>query len=248
MKVSVITACFNSVSTIRDTIESVLSQDYSYIEYIIIDGASTDGTTDIINFYKDKISTFISEPDQGIYDALNKGINLATGDIIGFLHADDVYTNNKVISKVVSFLNQTRLDGCYGDLVYVNKNNINQIVRYWRSGDYRKQRFKTGWMPPHPTLFLKKSIYEKYGLFNEKFQISADYEFIIRTLYKNNVTVGYIPEVLVKMRLGGESNRNIKSFIRTTIEDYKAWKYNDLSGGFFAILFKKIRKFRQFRF
>ena len=240
MKVSIITSVFNNEKHIEDAINSVLNQTYKNIEYIIIDGNSTDNTKKIIEKYLDKIDVFISEPDKGIYDGLNKGIKNATGDIIGFLHSDDIYYDNKVIEKVVNNFNEN-IDGVYGDLVYIKEN---KVIRYWKSGEFNIEKLKKGWMPPHPTLFLKKSIYDKYGLFDLDFKIAGDYDFILRVL-KNNLNLKYIPEVLYKMRVGGASNKNIKNIIQKSKEDLKALHKNQIGG--FDVLFKKnISKIGQF--
>lgn len=168
MKVSVITVTYNNKETIKDSLESVLSQAYGNIEYIVVDGASTDGAVDIIRAYGNRINKFISEPDNGIYDGLNKGILLATGDIVGFLHCDDIYANNEVIKKIVKVFKKYDCDGVYGDLVYLSKNS-NKVIRYWKSGEFSIDNLRKGWMPPHPALFLKKKFYEKYGIFDLNF-------------------------------------------------------------------------------
>ena len=242
MKVSIITSVFNNKNTVSEAIESVLNQTYKDIEYIVIDGGSTDGTIDIINSYKGKITKFISEPDNGIYDGLNKGILKATGDIIGFLHSDDVYMDNTVIEKVVNKF-YGGYDGVYGDLIYVSKND-GKIIRYWKSGDFNINKLKKGWMPPHPTLFLKREIYNKYGLFDTSFKIAADYDFMLRIL-KHNIKIAYIPEVLYKMRVGGESNKSIKNILLKSKEDYRALKKNEI-GGINTLIYKNISKLPQF--
>jgi len=243
MKVSIITVVYNNKKTIKNAIESVLSQTYKNIEYIIIDGASIDGTVEIIKSYGNKIDKFISEPDKGIYDGLNKGINLASGDIIGFLHSDDVYTNDEVVKKVVEVFEKYNCDGVYGDLVYVSKRS-DKVIRYWKSGEFSIYKLKKGWMPPHPTLFLKREIYEKYGLFDLSFKIAADYDFMLRVL-KDNLKLSYIPEVLYKMRIGGESNKSLKNIILKSKEDYKALKKNRL-GGISTLIYKNFIKIPQF--
>ena len=240
MKVSIITSVFNNEKHIEDAINSVLNQTYKNIEYIIIDGNSTDNTKKIIEKYLNKIDVFISEPDKGIYDGLNKGIKNATGDIIGLLHSDDIYYDNKVIEKVVNNFNKN-IDGVYGDLVYIKEN---KVIRYWKSGEFNIEKLKKGWMPPHPTLFLKKSIYDQYGLFDLDFKIAGDYDFILRVL-KNNINLKYIPKVLYKMRVGGASNKSIKNIIQKSKEDLRALNKNQI--GSFDVLFKKnISKIGQF--
>jgi glycosyltransferase involved in cell wall biosynthesis len=246
MKVSIITISYNSVSTIEDTIKSLINQDYAQIEYIIIDGCSGDGTVEIINRYKSNIDYFISEKDKGIYDAMNKGLNIATGDIIGILNSDDVYPNNQIISKVVEIFSKTSSDAVYGDLVYVKIDDLNSITRRWISGHYKEGMFLKGWMPPHPAFFVKKQVYQKFGFFNTDFKISADYEIMLRFIHKNKISISYLPEVIVKMREGGENNINISNRIQANKEDRMAWKINGFKPAFFTILLKPLRKISQF--
>jgi glycosyltransferase len=246
MKVSIITAAFNNVEFIEHCINSVLSQDYDDIEHIIIDGGSKDGTLDVINKYDEHISMWVSEPDEGIYYALNKGIALAGGDIIGFLHADDFYAHDNVISSIVARMTKHNVDSCYGDLEYVSRNNTDKMIRYWKSCPFDKELFLRGWMPPHPTFFVKKHIYERHGHFNTDFKIAADYELMIRFLEKGNVSTCYINDVLVKMRVGGSSNRSLNNMIIKSSEDYKARKINGLKGGLYTILLKNLSKLPQF--
>jgi len=245
-KISVITATLNNKACIEGCIKSVLTQNYKNIEYIIIDGGSTDGTIDVIKKYKDTISKWISESDRGIYDALNKGIKLASGDIIGFLHADDFYANNRVLETIVSHITKHNVDSCYGDLFYVDKYNSDKVVRHWKSRPYRDGLFKRGWMPPHPTFFVKKEIYDKFGYFNTEFKIAADYELMLRFLEKYKISTHYIPEVFIKMRIGGTSNKSMKNIFIKSCEDYKAWKINSLNGGISTILLKNLSKIPQF--
>lgn len=246
MKVSIITAAFNNFETIEDTIQSVLSQKYENIEYIIIDGGSSDATLEIVRKYQDKISKWVSESDKGIYHALNKGLNMATGDVIGFLHADDMYAHSMVIDWVVSRIMNCNTESCYGDLLYVQKKNTDRTIRYWKSGPYREGLFRRGWMPPHPAFFARKQVYERYGCFNTDFKIAADYELMLRFMEKNKISTHYIPEVLIKMRTGGKSNRSLKNMIIKSSEDYKAWKVNNLKGGFLTIALKNLSKVPQF--
>ncbi len=246
MIVSIITAVLNNKELIEYCIKSVINQTYQNIEYIIIDGGSTDGTIEVMKRYEDKITKWISEPDKGIYDALNKGIKLASGEIIGFLHADDVYANDEVIEKVANVFIKYNVDSCYGDLQYVDKNNTDKIIRYWKSQPYRDGLFRKGWMPPHPTFFVKREVYEKYGFFNTDFKIAADYELMLRFFEKHKITTYYIPEVLIKMRLGGVSNRSLTNLITKTTEDYRAWKVNSLKRSFYTIPFKNLSKIPQF--
>lgn len=246
MKVSIITVCFNAESTIEFAIQSVLKQNYQNIEYIIVDGQSSDKTIPIIEKHRDKISKFISEKDEGMYFALNKGIQLATGGIIGLLHADDFYPSEKIISRVVKEFETKKVDSVYGDLQYVEKENPEKIFRDWKSESFNPQNFLKGWMPPHPTFFVKKSCYEKFGLFNTSFSISADYELMLRFLFKHKISSSYIPEVLVKMRTGGISNVTLKSRIKANKEDRQAWKINGLKPNSFTLILKPLSKLRQF--
>lgn len=246
MKVSVITAVFNGAKTIQDCIKSVSGQIYPNIEHIIIDGGSTDGTLEVIKRYTEKRVNIVSEPDNGIYDALNKGIRQASGEVIGLLHSDDFYAHDRVIEKVADIFMKYNIDSCYGDLQYVDKNNPDKVIRYWKSSQYRHGKFKYGWMPPHSTFFVKKEIYNKYGYFNTNFKIAADYELMLRFLEKHKISTYYTPEVFIKMRIGGTSNRNIKNLIIKSNEDYRAWKVNNLNGGFYTILLKNLCKIPQF--
>ena len=246
LKISIITVSFNSQSTIRQTIDSVFSQDYQNKEHILIDGKSKDWTLEIVEFCKEKLDYFISEDDDGIYDAMNKGIKVATGDIIGILNSDDFYPDNNVISKVAEVFNKTKCDCLYGDLVYVKSTFARKVVRYWKSGNYTKKRIKQGWMLPHPTFFVRKKIYEKYGLYDTKLKSAADYEMILRLLYIRKLKVEYIPQIMVKMRLGGKSNRTIINRLRANYEDNMAWKLNNLYKPYFIRILKPMLKLKQF--
>lgn len=245
MKVSIITVAYNSDQTIEDTIKSVLSQDFSEIEYIIIDGGSTDRTIDIINRFKDKIATIVSEPDQGIYDGMNKGVALATGDIVGILNSDDFYSNNGVISSVVSQF-KDGVDAVYADLVYVDQLQIEKIIRKWISGEYVHGAFKKGWMPPHPTLFVKNEIYKNYGSYSLELKSAADYEFMLRVIHKHKINLNYLPEIILQMRAGGVSNASFKNRINANKEDRLAWKMNGLKPGKLTFIRKPLSKIKQF--
>ena len=246
MKVSIITATYNSGKTIQRAIDSIASQDYNNIEYIIIDGGSTDNTLQIISENQDKISKFVSEKDKGIYDALNKGIRLAGGEIIGFLNSDDVYNNKYIVSKIVNSFEKKKADIVYGDLVYQSKDiNNEKTIRYWKSNIFNLDYLKYGWMPPHPTLYCTKEVYDRYGLYDDNFKISADYEFILRVFKEPSLVKTYIPNVLVRMDMGGISNNSLMNIYRKSKEDYNAIKRNDI-GGFFTLLCKNFRKLKQF--
>lgn len=246
MKVSIITVCYNSESTLESTIRSVIEQDYPDIEYIVVDGNSTDGSPAIIEKYKSKITKFISEKDKGVYFALNKGIALATGDVIGLLHSDDFYASKTIITQVVKEFESSHSDSVYGDLQYVSRENTEKVIRHWQAKPYNNQLFLKGWMPPHPTFFVKNKCYTNFGCFNTSFSISADYELMLRLLYKYNISCSYIPQVLVKMRTGGISNVTIRSRITANREDRLAWKVNGLKAGILTLWLKPLSKFRQF--
>jgi glycosyltransferase len=244
MKISIITSVYNNKETIAEAIESVLSQAYDNIEYIIIDGASKDGTVDIIRSYGDQISTFVSEPDRGIYDGLNKGVARATGDVIAFLHSDDLYADPEVITRVAQAFSATGADAVYGDLVYTPKSDTSKVLRYWKSRDFKPELLKQGWMPAHPTFFVRRELYEKYGTFDTSFRIAADYDFMLRVLSKG-IQTHYLPNVLYKMRVGGESNKSIKNIIKKMREDYRALSNNNI-GGISTLMIKNLSKIPQF--
>lgn len=244
MKVSIITIAYNSAETIEDTIKSIVTQNYSNLEYIIIDGGSTDKTLSIVDKFKDLITTIVSEPDKGIYDAMNKGVQNATGDIVGILNSDDIYADNKVVSRIVEAIGNK--DSIYADLVYVDRDNTDKVTRYWKSGKYRKGIFKSGWMPPHPTFFIKKSCYNQYGTYNLQLKSAADYELMLRMLHKHNISVAYLPEVITKMRVGGQSNATLVNRIKANKEDKLAWSINDLKPGPLTLIMKPVRKIGQF--
>jgi len=247
MKISIITVCFNSEKTIAQTIESVLSQNSVSLEYIIIDGLSTDNTLKIIESYQSRfndkgiIYKWISEKDNGIYDAMNKGINMATGDIIGILNSDDRYTDGNVLHKVVDIFTNNEIDCCFGNILYIKGN---KPYRYWKAG--KPRTFKYGWMPPHPAFFVKKSIYEKYGLFRLDCGVNADYELMLRFLEKYNIRSTWINKIFVYMNAGGKSNNGVKSRLDGIIDNKKAWMVNKMKPLFFTIFLKKIRKLPQY--
>ncbi len=246
MKVSIITATFNSEKSIQQTINSVVNQDYADIEHIIIDGGSTDATLEIIKKNNGRISLLVSEKDKGIYDALNKGIKIATGDIVGFLNSDDVFDNPQIISRVINCFKIKKSDVVYGNLIYQSKNESKKrTIRYWRSNAFNPGCLWYGWMPPHPTLYCKKEIYNKFGLFDDNFKISADYDFILRVFKEPTINKTYLPTIMVKMNVGGASNKSIKNIIQKSTEDYKAIRNNKI-GGLPTLILKNIRKIGQF--
>ena len=245
IKVSIITATYNSSRTILDTMNSVQKQTYPHIEHLIIDGLSMDYTIGLIQSTNFK-GTIHRGIDKGIYDAMNKGIGLASGEIVGILNSDDFYASETIIEEVVSIFNETGCDAVYGDLLYVDGLDTSKVIRKWVSGKYNRENFLQGWMPPHPTFFVRKSVYEKYGLFNISLWGAADYELMLRFLYKNKVTAAYLPKVLVHMRTGGQSNTSIFNRLRANMEDRKAWKINDISPKWYTLNLKPLRKVSQF--
>jgi glycosyltransferase involved in cell wall biosynthesis len=245
MKISIITATYNSAATVRDTLACIASQQYSNIEHLIMDGGSKDNTLAVVKEFA-HVAKVISETDKGIYDAMNKGVQLATGDIIGILNSDDFYTSPLVLSKVAAAFEDPAVEAVYGDLQYVKAANTEVVTRTWRSGAYKKKYLYYGWMPPHPTFFVRRHVYDKCGLFNTALRSAADYELMLRVLLKYNIHAQYIPEVLVKMRTGGMSNASVKNRLKANKEDEMAWKLNDLKPYFFTTWLKPLRKILQF--
>jgi glycosyltransferase involved in cell wall biosynthesis len=246
MKISIITIAYNSAETIEGTIKSVVSQTHPDIEYIIIDGGSKDSTMDIVRSYESSIGIIVSEPDKGIYDAMNKGVNLATGDIIGILNSDDYYADENVIKDVHQRFVEDGSDGLYSDLVYVNREAPEKIVRYWKAGDYEPGLFKKGWMPPHPTFFVKRKCYEAFGTYSLELRSAADYELMLRFIHKHQISLSYLNRITAHMRLGGQSNVTLKNRIRANKEDRLAWKMNGLEPGKLTLLRKPLSKLTQF--
>ncbi|HAS6019524.1 TPA: glycosyltransferase [Vibrio vulnificus] len=245
MKVSVITATYNSSQTIVDTVRSLEGQTYSDIEYIIVDGASKDNTLQVIEQNCSRVSKIISEPDRGIYDALNKGIQAATGDIIGFLHSDDLLAYPQAIADLVNTMQASQSQAVYADLEYVSKDDISKTVRLWTSGEYQKQNLLNGWMPPHPTFYMRRECYQALGVFDLSFRISADYDSLLRYLWVNGVTMSYLPKVLIKMRVGGASNRSLSNIYKKSCEDIRALKNSQVCWPK-ALLIKNVSKIPQF--
>lgn len=242
--ISIITAVYNSAATIADCISSVQAQTYP-VEHIIIDGASTDGTSEIIKSSRAAIARIVSEPDHGIYEAMNKGIALATGDVVGILNADDFYANKSVISRVAGLFASLTIDALFADLVYVKPDNIDQVVRFYSGANFKLTKFSYGWMPPHPTFFVKRDCYLKYGLFKTDYKIAADFELIARFLVKHGISYHYLPEVIIKMRTGGASTRNIHSTLTLNREVLRACRENGISTNIFKIYTKYFAKCMQ---
>lgn len=245
MKFTIITAVYNRSKTIGAALDSVTQQTYANVEHVVIDGASTDGTLEVIEAHRHEGMVLISEPDRGIYDALNKGIENASGDIIGIMHSDDFYSHQNVLAKAATCFAQTSADAVYGDLDYVSSSDTNRIRRRWSSGDFDRRKLRRGWMPPHPTLFVRRAVFEQFGVYDTSYQIAADYDAMLRWFWCNNIDPVYIPEVLVKMRVGGESNRSLERIWRKSVEDYRALRSNGV-GGILALTSKNLRKVPQF--
>jgi len=246
MKFSIITVSYNSSDTIADTIRSVSGQNHSDTEYLIIDGASSDGTLKILDSLKDKIDILVSEKDNGIYHAMNKGIGKANGDVIGILNSDDIYADEFVLKDVAKIFENPETEAVYADLVYVDRDDTNKVKRKWISGKYTHGDFRKGWMPPHPTFFVQKSVYDKYEAFNLDFTSAADYELMLRLIHKHQIKIAYLPRVIIKMRVGGQSNVTLKNRLKANKEDQKAWEVNGLKPGKFTFLRKPLSKLGQF--
>jgi glycosyltransferase involved in cell wall biosynthesis len=245
MKVSLITVTYNSAAYLQDCIDSVVQQRYPDIEHIVIDGGSTDGTLDIIKKYNNHIAKWVSEKDKGMYDAINKGIAMATGDIVGILNSDDMFASNDVVEAIVNSFNEHQLDAVYGDLVYVNKTNTKSI-RLWHGKSYKRYRFNYGWMPAHPTFYLRREIIDQFGGYESHYFTAADYEFMARYLYRYRISAMYLPKLIVKMRVGGQSNITLKSRLRGNRRDYLAMKRNGIPLPFLASILKPLIKLRQY--
>ena len=246
--ISVVTVVKNGGKTIADAIQSIISQNYIDFEYIIIDGVSSDNTLQVISSYQHIISRFVSEPDNGIYDAMNKGIDLAKGQVIGFLNADDVYENDDVLQNVADVMSDHAVDSCYGDLLYVKQDDIKAIVRYWRSSPVRQYKFYRGWIPPHPTFFVRKSVYEKYCGFRTDLGQAADYELMLRLLLLQGISSVYIPQVLVRMRTGGVTNASAYSNFENHRSTVLAWKVNNVSPRIWTLPLRSCLKLYQYIF
>jgi glycosyltransferase len=242
--ISIITAVYNGEKSISSCLESINHQSVN-LEHIVIDGASTDSTLKIIQQYKAENTKIISEPDHGMYDAMNKGLAMVSGDIIGILNADDFYSSNDVLQKVIDVFDDHSVDACYGDLIYVDENDTSKIIRYWKSQEYDPKRFCWGWMPPHPTFFVRRSVYEKYGMFRLDMGTAADYEIMLRFLLKHRINARYIPQVLVHMRAGGASNVTLKNRIKANRMDRRAWQVNRLRPYPWTLWLKPLRKVGQ---
>ena len=235
---SIITVVFNGAKTVSETISSVLQQDFFDFEYIIQDGESTDNTDEIIKRFSDPRIKYERKKDDGIYEAMNNAIARATGDIIAFLHSDDVYLNSNVLTQMNQLFLTKPVDAAYADLIYVDRFNVMKVIRQWKAGQYNKIKFLNGWMPPHPTFFVKRSVYLQFGNFRLDLYYASDYELMLRFLFKYNVAVDYLPQEIVRMRTGGMSNVSWGNRWKANREDKLAWKLNGLNPRFFTFLFK----------
>lgn len=242
---SVITASFNAGPTLGDCLESVKAQSVP-VEHILVDGGSTDNTLEIARGFDRHLARIISEPDQGIYDAMNKGLRFASGEVVGILNADDFYTSADTLVKVMAVFEDKSVEACYGDLLYVDNGNIDKVIRYWRSGPFNRRKFYWGWMPPHPTFFVRRTVYERYGFFRLDLGSAADYELMLRFLLKYKISVQYIPETLVKMRTGGASNTSLKKRLQANSNDRLAWKINEIKPYPWTLILKPLSKIGQF--
>lgn len=246
MKVSLITVVYNAEKYLRDCMESVFSQTFPNIEYIVIDGGSTDRTLSIIEDYKDQIDFFLSEKDKGMYDALNKGIKVATGEIIGILNGDDMLSDVHVVGKIVATFERNEADAVYGNLNYISTTTTKRIIRKWISKPFTKKDIESGWMPAHPTLYLKREVFERFGSYSLEFGTAGDYEMMLRLLYQNKISARFLNELIVDMRVGGMSNSNLRQRIKTIFNDYKAIRANGIPFALKTLLLKKLVKIPQF--
>ncbi|MDB2531611.1 glycosyltransferase [Alphaproteobacteria bacterium] len=241
MKISIITVTYNCASVVEKCLASIAEQSYTDVEHIVVDGASRDGTLDILNIHRSHFAVLLSEPDTGIYDAMNKGLALASGDIVGFLNADDFYAHDRTLESIVQcFTDDDLLDACYSDLIYVDKSDISQIVRYWQSNSFVASSFSRGWCPPHPTFFVRRSVYERFGGFDLTYRIAADIELMMRFLEVKKINVKYTPEVWVTMRTGGASNKNWLNICVQNQEVLRALKRHGLSANPLHFFISKI--------
>ena len=245
MKISVVTAVWNRAATVGGAIDSVAGQTHPHIEHLVIDGASTDGTIAEVEARRSSGMVVVSEPDRGIYDALNKGLARSTGEVVGLLHSDDFFADERVIERIAAAFADPAIDAVYGDLDYVSATDPARIIRHWRAGEATPAKLRRGWMPPHPTLFVRRHVFETHGAYDTQYRIAADYDAVLRWFGKAGITSAYIPEVLVKMRVGGESNASLAKILRKSREDYRALRSNRV-GGLATLIAKNLSKLPQF--
>ncbi|WP_281718365.1 glycosyltransferase family 2 protein [Pandoraea apista] len=245
LKISVVTATYNCERTILSTLESIRNQTYAAVEHVIMDGASKDRTLEVIGHHKTRDTKVISEADNGIYDALNKGIRATSGDVIGLLHADDVFNSPDTLARVAEAFADASIEAVYGDLVYVDAKDMGKVIRYWKAGQITPGKFRRGWMPPHPTVFVRSSVYRRLGVFDQQYKIAADYDLMLRFLFAGSVKAAYLPIVITRMRVGGASNRSLKNIILKMREDYRVVRSNEV-GGLMVLMYKNLTKIPQF--
>jgi len=245
--ISVVTVSYNSRETIADTIESVAAQTHPHIEHIVVDGASTDGTLDVLQRFRDRLSKVVSEPDEGIYAAMNKGFAMATGDVIGTLNSDDVYVDENVLGMVAEVFRDDAVEVCYGDIFYADKGDLNKVVRHWKSEPYRPGLFEQGWMPPHPAFFIRRRVLGRVGPFEASYRFAADFDFMLRALHVQQLRSAYLPHELVKMRVGGETNSTVINVLKGNIEAYRSCRKYGLGVSPLFIARKIFRKLPQYR-
>jgi glycosyltransferase len=245
LKVTVITVTYNSSKTIVETLTSVAAQTHADIEHIVIDGNSNDGTIALVAAHGTRVSTLVSEPDQGIYDAMNKGLRLATGTLCGFLNGDDTFASPDAIERIVRAVEEAGADACFGDLEYVDPSRSKPRVRYWRAGAFSRSRLRFGWMPPHPTLYVRREAIERVGVFDADLRIAADYDFMLRLLSTPGLKVAYVPHVIVRMRIGGASNISARAMLRKSLEDLATLRKHRI-GGIATLVCKNLRKLPQY--
>lgn len=246
MKISIITVCYNAEAHIDETLRSVVMQDHRDIEHIVVDGGSSDGTMAKVERYREVLAHVLSERDKGVYDAMNKGLRLATGEVVAFVNAGDMIARRDVLSAMVKEFERNDADVIYGDALMVDPEDITKVKRYWRGGDYDRENFRKGWMPPHLGTYIRRSAYQRFGHFREDLKVSADYELMFRFLYKHRLRARYVPKVLVRFRLGGVSNRSLAHVWRANLEVFKAWKLNGEQVSPLIVVRKPISKLWQY--
>lgn len=247
LRISIITPTFNSAATLANTLRSVAVQSLPAYEHLVIDGGSTDQTLEVAAGFP-HVTEIVSEPDEGLYDAMNKGVRRACGDVIGILNSDDFYRHERVLQHVAALMQSSGADALYADLEYVDPIHAEKVVRYWRSGAFDLGNFDCGWMPPHPTFFVRREVYERFGVYDTRLRLSADYELMLRFLLRRRISVCYLPEVIVRMRAGGLSNASLAGRWRANREDRQAWKMNGLRPRFYTLFLKPVSKLGQFWF
>lgn len=241
IRISIVTVAFNAARTLPATLQSVAQQGWPNVEHWLIDGGSTDNTAEVVRKHGGHLAGFVSEPDEGLYDALNKGISRCTGDIIGILHADDVFASPCALASIAKAFEDPEIDAVYADLEYVDKKNAARVIRYWHAGEFQRTKLHWGWMPPHPTLYVRREIYQRIGGFDTSYRVAADYDFVLRLFSDRHLRTAYVPRVVVRMRVGGLSNRSLSNILRKSREDLRALRHHGI-GGLAALACKNLRK------